>query len=110
MNIGLYSVDSKMACLPLMKLAAYHKGRDHNAELFWGTGKYDRVYLSKIFNFSKLPTDIMCDDIQIGGTGYDLAKNLPDEIESLDPDYSIYPKCDYSPARAKGQNENQRTR
>ena len=29
-----------------------------------------------------------------GGTGYDLTATLPDEIDLLQPDYSIYPQID----------------
>ena len=35
-------------------------------------------------------------DIDIGGSGYDLHKTLPDYIENLKPDYSLYPEFDYS--------------
>jgi hypothetical protein len=96
MNIGLYPCDSKMVNLPLMKLATWHKRQGDHVELFWGMGQYDKVYVSKIFDFSPMPNDIMASEVEIGGTGYDLYKNLPDEIESFDPDYSIYPNCDYS--------------
>jgi hypothetical protein len=34
--------------------------------------------------------------IDIGGSGYDLHKTLPDEIENLKPDYTLYPESDYS--------------
>jgi hypothetical protein len=96
MKIGLYPCDSKMINLPLMKLSAWHKTQGDQAEIFNPLNNYDKVYISKIFDFSPLPTDIMCDNIEIGGTGYDLYKNIPNEIEILDPDYSIYPTCNYS--------------
>ena len=31
-----------------------------------------------------------------GGTGYGIYENLPDEIDRMFPDYSIYPDCDYA--------------
>ncbi len=31
-------------------------------------------------------------DLQLGGSGVDLQQRLPPEIESLDPDYSLYPE------------------
>src|SRR5665647_3506735 len=34
--------------------------------------------------------------IDIGGSGYDLHKELPPEIECKQPDFSLYPECDYS--------------
>ncbi len=63
------------------------------------THQYDVVYASKIFTFtpdydySGLQTKVL----EKGGTGYDIMKTLPDEIENTDKlDYSLYPKCDYS--------------
>jgi len=95
-NIGLYPCDSKMVNLPLMKLAAWHKSQGDNAELFFPLNNYDKVYISKIFDFTPMPMDVMCQDIELGGTGYDIARQLPPEIEACDPDYSIYLNCDYS--------------
>lgn len=53
---------------------------------------YDRIYMSKVFNFS--PDDRTAydaDEIIRGGTGYDIASRLPYEIDRTQPDYSIYP-------------------
>ena len=53
---------------------------------------YDIVYMSKVFNFSPDDTYIYdADKIIKGGTGYDPLSQLPDEIDRLQPDYSIYP-------------------
>ena len=47
----------------------------------------------KIYDFEGLDADV----IEKGGTGYDITKKLPDEIENgLKLDYSLYPDCDYS--------------
>ncbi|MBQ6870674.1 MAG: hypothetical protein IJO17_09460, partial [Alistipes sp.] len=54
-------------------------------------GKYDKVYKSKIFTFSPDNADIYNCEIERGGTGYDLHKELPPEIDNCNPDYSIYP-------------------
>ena len=35
-------------------------------------------------------------DIDIGGSGYDLHKELPPEIENMKPDYTLYPETDAS--------------
>lgn len=98
MKIGLIDIDSKIPNIALMKLSAYHKAKGDNVEWWKGTlfhKRYDKVYASKVFDFSKLPIDIP-KDVEIGGTGYDINKKLPDEIEYLCPDYSLYPECDYS--------------
>ena len=55
------------------------------------------VYISKVFNFS--PDDLTAydaDTIIRGGTGYDITSQLPEEIDRLQPDYSIYPTVDKS--------------
>ena len=48
--------------------------------------------MSKVFNFSS--DDLTCydaDEIIRGGTGYDITSQLPNDIDCLQPDYSIYP-------------------
>ena len=65
------------------------------------TDKPDKVYASIVFkknahaldHLSSADPDI---DIDIGGSGYDLHKTLPNEIENLKPDYRLYPEFDYS--------------
>lgn len=86
----------------LMKISAYHKALGDNVE--WAmeglfAKKYDKIYSSKIFTFS---TDfdysqIISNDVEKGGTGYDIKKKLPDEIEkSVLMDYSLYPIYPFS--------------
>lgn len=81
--------------LALCKIARYHRQRGDRVEWAIPFYHYDIVYKSKIFNFS--PDDLTCYDageIICGGTGYDLHSQLPDEIDRLQPDYSIYPNVD----------------
>lgn len=92
LNIALRDVDSHdgFPNLPLMKLSAFHKQQgDH---VFWYSPllhhSYDKIYASKIFSFSKDP--FLRKDMIIGGSGYDLDKDLPDEIEHTYPDYDLY--------------------
>jgi hypothetical protein len=50
------------------------------------------VYISKVFTFTPdIHTYIQADEIERGGTGYDINKKLPAEIDSQQPDYTIYP-------------------
>ncbi|MDE5883995.1 MAG: radical SAM protein [Oscillospiraceae bacterium] len=58
-------------------------------------GQYDKVYSSKIFDFTPENPYLPPDAIK-GGTGYNIHSVLPDEIENMFPDYSIYPECDYA--------------
>ena len=96
MKIGLIDVDGgKFPNLALMKISAYHKQRGDIVE--WANpffGNYDRVYKSKIFNFT--PDDATPFDCEVvkGGTGYDITSKLPQEIDDMHLDYSIYPQVD----------------
>ncbi len=59
---------------------------------------YDRVYSSKVFDFTPDNPDLPDDAIR-GGTGYRdilISRELPPEIDAMQPDYSIYPDCDYA--------------
>ncbi|GHU60214.1 radical SAM protein [Clostridia bacterium] len=52
---------------------------------------YDIVFVSKVFTFSKgYDFPIYTKEIIKGGTGYDLDNKLPEEVESICPDYSLY--------------------
>ncbi len=79
----------------LMKISAYHKALGDNVE-WWEHGKtYDKVYSSKIFDFTPENSLLPADTVK-GGTGYGLFSVLPKEIDDMYPDYSIYPDCDYA--------------
>lgn len=95
-TIGLIDADGgKFPNLALMKISAYHKSIGDSVE--WADpmfGVYDRVYASKVFVFTPDFTDYYDCEIARGGTGYDVHSVLPDEIDRLQPDYSIYPDID----------------
>lgn len=102
MHIGLIDVDGHAKKkkrgatiypnLALCKIARYHKQQGDVVEWASPMLHYDRVYMSKVFNFSPDDTTIYdADEIIRGGTGYDIQSQLPDEIDRLQPDYSIYP-------------------
>lgn len=96
-KIGLIDVDShsNVPNIALMKLSAWHKAQGDDVEWYdpFG-GQYDKVYMSKVFTFTEdYAYPIHADEIEKGGTGYDIIKKLPDEIDKIFyPDYSIYPK------------------
>lgn len=98
MNIGLIDIDSSIPNIALMKISTYHKNLKDNVEFWQGplfTYKYDKIYASKIFDFTKYPYGFP-KNCTLGGIGYDLNIILPNEIEYLCPDYSLYPTCNYS--------------
>lgn len=92
MKIGLIDVDGhNFPNLALMKISAYHKHLGDEVEWFFGFNGYDKVYMSKVFDFT--PDFITCinaKEIVKGGTGYGLNNKLPEEIENIYPDYSLY--------------------
>lgn len=96
MNIGLIDVDGhNFPNLALMKLSAWHKAQGDTVEWWWGFGGYDRVYMSKVFTEEyspDIPEPLNAREIIKGGTGYGLDNRLPDEVEHIYPDYSLYPE------------------
>jgi hypothetical protein len=96
MNIGLIDVDGhRWPNLALMKLSAWHKAQGDTVEWWWGFGEYDRVYMSKVFDTTysaDQPEPLNTREVIRGGTGYGLDNRLPDEVEHIYPDYSIYPE------------------
>lgn len=94
MKVGLIDVDShNYPNLALMKLSAWHKSRGDTVEWWWGWGQYDRVYMSKVFDETyspDIPEPVNAAEIIKGGTGYGMDNKLPDEIEHIYPDYSLY--------------------
>jgi hypothetical protein len=98
MNIGLIDVDShNFPNLALMKISAYHKRAKHHVEFVQNYGEYDLVYKSKVFSFSEEPElNFISKEIIEGGSGHDLAKELPVNIEKQCPDYTLYPQYDFA--------------
>jgi len=93
-KIGLIDVDGhNFPNLALMKISAYHKSIGDSVE--WVTiGDYDKTYMSKVFTFTQDYSQGFGSygEVIRGGTGYRMTNTLPSEIDSLCPDYSIYPK------------------
>lgn len=95
-SVGLIDVDGRhYPNLALMKISAWHKSQGDDVEWCLPIKYYDIVYQSKVFDETYSP-DInytpLADKIIKGGTGYGLDNKLPDEIEHIYPDYSIYPE------------------
>lgn len=93
-KIGLIDVDGhNFPNLALMKLSSWHKREGDSVEWYSGIEHYDRVYMSKVFAFT--PDDlrvIQADEVVKGGSGYKMYdQTLPNEVEHISPDYSLYP-------------------
>lgn len=92
-KIGLVDVDShNFPNLALMKISKYHKNIGDSVS-FVTIGNYDKIYMSKVFSFTKNHRlgFINYDELEKGGTGYDVKSKLPNEIDKLPPDYLLYP-------------------
>lgn len=98
-KVGLIDVDGhNFPNLPLMKVSAWHKRQGDSVEWYdpmtaWRR-PMDRVYMSKVFSFTTdYPHPVCADEILRGGTGYHYpngGQELPEEIEHIYPDYSLY--------------------
>lgn len=104
MRIGLIDVDTnskkkKWGAKPfpniaLAKLSAWHKAQGDDVEWYTPFSHYNRVYMSKVFNFTPDYDYIInnADEVVRGGTGYDVYTTLPKDVDKMQPDYSIYPE------------------
>lgn len=94
MAIGLIDIDSKIPNLALMKISKHYKDLGENVEFVQPSKEYEKVFASAIFTRSKSKCEellkIYGNKIEIGGTGWDINKWLPDEIEHSKPDYDLY--------------------
>ena len=102
MKIALHDADAehlgrldKFPNYALMKISAYHKSIGDDVEWWNPLFEYDKVYSSKVFDFTQENPYLPRNTIR-GGTGYGIFENLPEEIDIMFPDYSIYPQCDYA--------------
>ena len=115
LRIGLIDVDGhNFPSLPLMKISAYHKSKGDSVEWYeplihgFPNEPMDIVYMSRVFGdeySSDYQYFVNAKEVVKGGTGYHIKvidgaevfdsenhKNLPDEIEHIYPDYSLYPE------------------
>ena len=109
MKIGLIDVDGhNYPNLPLMKISAWHKSKGDSVEWYYPmvSGHMDKVYMSKVFSFTPdYEYYVDADEVVKGGSGYCISlvngkevynkakdHDLPEKIEHIYPDYSLYPK------------------
>jgi len=104
LKIGIIDADlldngTRHPNLACEKISGYHKDLGHEVRLitdYKDIEKYDEVYLSKVFDFTKVPINVYDSQkyphLHIGGTGFFWieAPNLPYAVEHHMPDYSLY--------------------
>lgn len=121
MRVGLIDVDAVNRSknsqgfpnLALMHISAWHKAQGDTVEWWWTDMiHYDIVYMSKVFSEAyspDMPEPMNADRVVKGGTGYAISlvggvetfdqtkhATLPDEMEHMFPDYSIYPQYNFA--------------
>lgn len=111
MRIGLIDVDGhNYPNLPLMKISAWHKAQGDYVEWYDNFSglceEYDKVYMSKVFSFTPdYQYPVYAKEVSRGGSGYCIElvdgkeiyhterdTPLPDKVEHIYPDYSLYPE------------------
>ncbi len=100
-TILLIDVDSRLPNLALMKIAGYYRNQGYRVKLAQKTEYFrgaEMVFASIVFNTAsshkhlKILRTCYGDSIEFGGSGVDLQKRLPGEIEQAQPDYELYPE------------------
>jgi len=104
-TVVLIDVDSRIPNLALMKISRFYKEQGRKVILTRDSADHCKskfVFASCIFNrksttqkINKLK-QLHGENLQIGGSGVNLFKRLPQEIEPLMPDYSLYPHIDFA--------------
>ena len=94
----LVDVDSTIPNLALMHISTWKK--EEGQRVGFNIEDPAEIYASCVFDWNRHKTDglrFMYPEakIDIGGGGIDLHKNLPEGVDTLMPDYSLYPDCDY---------------
>jgi hypothetical protein len=97
----LVDVDGTLPNLALMKLSSHFKGQGRRVALTRGVKELPRaetVLASSVFSAAGSARRVdhlrrhYGAALQVGGSGVDLRLRLPPAIESLPPDYSLYPE------------------
>jgi len=122
MQVLMVDIDGKLPNLALMKLSSFHKkqgdqvhlmrltrywrkkfGKPLNMQINPKTLRVQKAYISCIFRKNRPYTlaiktflEAFGVEVEMGGVGVDLKKELPQEVEHQMPDYSLYPNIDYS--------------
>lgn len=99
-KVGIVDADlidkgTRFPNLALMKISAFNKSNGNTVTLltdYSSIPEYDKVYISKVFSFTKTPDLSSFSNVELGGTGFfDIhSPKLPEHVEHMKPDYSLY--------------------
>lgn len=96
MDLDIITKRRSFPNLALMKLSTYHKARGDEVFLNFPLCQPDIIYASCVFSWHQGQIIGLPENTIIGGAGIDLTKILPNEVEHIMPDYSLYPKVNFS--------------
>lgn len=95
-RVGLHDSDkTAFPNLALMKLAQHYKRNGFSVDWWNPLERFDVVFSSKVFTFTSEEEMLPPNAIK-GGTGYGDMCELPRHIDSMFPDYSLYPSCKHA--------------
>ena len=85
MKVGLYNLEPQYNNMALEKYKIYHARLGDQVEIYLplDTRSYDKIICSSIFSFTDKSQLLIDDRWECGGTGFDLYKKLPKEVESI---------------------------
>jgi hypothetical protein len=89
-SIAVAQIDGKWPNLALAKLVAWHRLQGDQVERFSPLRQYDRVYASKVFLDTPDDPYVPLGAIK-GGSAFSLVTDLPPYVESMLPDFSLWP-------------------
>lgn len=92
MVIGLFDLDrTGFPNVALMKLSAWHKAQGDTVLPLNSGQPADRRYGSAVFSWNRHKAEqLTAQGAEVGGSGVDLKNRLPDEVEAMRPDYTLY--------------------
>jgi hypothetical protein len=96
MKIGLINIEPKIVNTAYMQISSFFKLGGYSVD-WWAVDKdaeFSDLFCSSLFDFTDrapVPARTLS-----GGSGVDLQRKLPSEVEECEYDYSIYPDCDFS--------------
>jgi len=85
----LIQVDGSFPNLALMKLSAFHKRKGDDIFFNFPLQEADITYISKVFTWSK-NLNLNLPNAVYGGIGINPEARLPEKVEHIMPDYSLY--------------------
>ena len=85
MKVCLINIDQLKPHLALEKIAMWHRTQGDEVIYDMPLVEVDKTYVSCVFDWNKHLCDEWIGKAEIGGSGYDLTKKLPPEIDTLKP-------------------------